>query len=420
MSLPTDDLFGRLLAEATDEERRVLATLRQEANRRGLETYLVGGSVRDLVLGRASTDRDVTVVGDAVGLAHALAGQLDLTQPTTHATFGTATLRSGPLNLDLITARRETYPHPGSLPVVEPAGLSDDLARRDFTINAIALGLTGPRSGALVDPHGGLRDLRSRLIRVLHGRSFRDDATRLLRAARYTARFRFEMEARTREAAREDRAYLDTISPARIRHELLRTFDERRPGAALAIVQALGLPGVLIDGLDFSTGALRGYDRMSAEDRRDGLVPWLLPILRWPREGLSAYVERFALTHREARAAQQVPSAMASLRRLTRAAASPSAVVAALERTEPAVLRAVLLAMPRSAAAAIARRYLEELRLVRPHLASRELLDLGVPQGPLFGEVLQTLRAARLDDPSLTLDAETRLVQHMLRERRGG
>jgi tRNA nucleotidyltransferase (CCA-adding enzyme) len=255
---------------------------------------------------------------------------------------------------------------------------------------------------------------------VLHERSFRDDATRLLRAARYTARFRFELEPGTRAAARADRRYLATISPARVRHELLRTFDERRPGRALAIVQALELPAVLIEGLAFSAGALRGYDRLSGEDRREGVVPWLLPILRRPHARVSAYIERFALTHHEGRAARQVPSAMTALRRLARTAARPSAVVAALERTEPAVLRAVVLAMPRSTAAAIAGRYLDELRLVRARLSSRDLIELGVPQEPVFGEILRALRSARLDDPSLTLDAEVRLVQHMLRDHRGG
>jgi tRNA nucleotidyltransferase (CCA-adding enzyme) len=420
MRLRTDHLLARLDDEACDDERRALAAVRRVAGKHGLETYLVGGSVRDLILGRPSTDRDVTVVGDAVSLAQDVARRLGVPHPVIHPTFGTATLRVGTINLDLITARRETYPHPGALPVVEPSTLADDLARRDFTINAMALGLTGPHTSALIDPHGGLDDLRAGRIRVLHARSFQDDATRLLRAARYAARFRFEMEDGTRRAAHADRGYLTTISPARVRHELVRIFAKRLPGPALAVVQALGLPDVLIGGLRFSRGVLRGYDRMSDQDRREGLVPWLLPILRWKRERIHVYVERLALTHHEARAAEQVPDAMTSLRRLVRTGAPPSAIVATLERTQPAVLLAVLLAMPRSSVAAVARRYLDHLRSVRPRLTSDDLIARGVPRGPIFGQILRALRAARLDDPAFTLDAETRLVQHMLREHVGG
>src|SRR5213592_1786444 len=143
--------------------------------------YLVGGAVRDLLLGADSVDLDVAIEGDAPVLAWELAERLG-GLATTHERFGTATVRAGDLVFDLATTRRERYERPGALPEVEPAPLTDDLARRDFTINAMAVGLTGADVDVLHDPQHGREDLHAGRVRVLHPRSFLDDPTRLLRA----------------------------------------------------------------------------------------------------------------------------------------------------------------------------------------------------------------------------------------------
>src|SRR5512134_2481200 len=146
--------------------------------------YLVGGAVRDLLLGRTRTDLDLAVDGDVGAIARALGEDV-----TTHERFGTATVRVGDLVVDLARSRAESYERPGALPAVTSAPIAEDLARRDFTINAMAVPLTG--KAELIDPYGGLEDLRVGVLRVLHERSFVDDPTRALRAARYAARFHF-------------------------------------------------------------------------------------------------------------------------------------------------------------------------------------------------------------------------------------
>ena len=145
-------------------------------------SYLVGGAVRDLLRGADAVDLDVAVDGDARSVARALAERLGGTARE-HERFRTATVRADDLSVDLATTRRESYPEPGVLPLVEEAGLGDDLARRDFTINAMALGLSGDDLGHLYDPREGLTDLDEGVVRVLHDGRFRDDPTRLLRAA---------------------------------------------------------------------------------------------------------------------------------------------------------------------------------------------------------------------------------------------
>src|SRR5437763_10234033 len=185
----------------------------------GLEpAFLVGGAVRDLLLGRGTVDLDVAIEGDARAVARELAGRLG-GEAKEHDRFGTATVRAGDLTVDLATTRRETYAEPGALPEVEPARLGEDLARRDFTINAMAASLGAAALGELVDPHGGREDLEAGVIRVLHPGSFTDDPTRLLRAVRYEARFGFRMDPETERFARAAIAAgtPSTVSGARIR-----------------------------------------------------------------------------------------------------------------------------------------------------------------------------------------------------------
>ncbi len=202
------------------------------AAERRLGIYLVGGVVRDILLGRANSDLDLVVEGDAIKLAESLAGELG-GRLVVHRRFGTAKIRTRNLTIDLAMARAETYARPGALPTVRPGSIQDDLARRDFTVNAMALRLDPDSFGKLVDPFDGQKDLENKLIRVLHDRSFIDDATRMLRAVRYEQRFGFRLEASTEKLLRQNVAMLRTISGDRIRHELELILKEERPEKAL-------------------------------------------------------------------------------------------------------------------------------------------------------------------------------------------
>src|SRR5262245_49014848 len=187
--LPAGDL-GRAMEDAYPE----LAPVREAASG---PIFLVGGAVRDLLLGRGRTDIDLVVVGDAAELAAALGAEW-----TEHERFGTAKALLAGHTVDIAAARSESYPEPGALPEVEPAaGIEADLSRRDFTINAMAIPLQG--EPGLIDPHDGRADLEAGLLRVLHPVSLRDDPTRALRAARYAARFGFEPEPETAVLLRE-------------------------------------------------------------------------------------------------------------------------------------------------------------------------------------------------------------------------
>ena len=202
--------------------------------------YIVGGRVRDLLLERPAADLDLVVEGDALDLVCALA--LDQGgEAVVHPRFGTATYRTGTLRFDLATARTETYPRPGVLPDVRPGPIEEDLARRDFTVNAMALRLSPPNAGTLLDRFGSRQDVEDGLIRVLHEGSFVDDPTRIMRAIRYEQRLGFRIEPSTLALLSRDLHLLPSVGVDRLRRELDLFLMEPAPELPLLRAESLGV-----------------------------------------------------------------------------------------------------------------------------------------------------------------------------------
>ncbi|MFA5287484.1 MAG: hypothetical protein WC394_04365 [Candidatus Omnitrophota bacterium] len=230
----------KLLSRIPEELRGLIEKLREQALARGLKVYLVGGFVRDLMLEVKNLDLDIVVEGDGIKFAE------DFVKPqegkiTVHKHFGTATvlLQSG-FKIDFSSARKEVYPKPAHLPVVSPGPLKDDLFRRDFTINAMAINLA---DGAIVDYFGGRDDLRNKKIRVLHGLSFKDDPTRILRGIRFEQRFNFTIEPKTLKLLKEavKLRMLEKVQPHRTRDDLILLLKENNPiDGIIRIKQLLG------------------------------------------------------------------------------------------------------------------------------------------------------------------------------------
>jgi tRNA nucleotidyltransferase (CCA-adding enzyme) len=373
----------------------------------GLPVAAVGGLVRDLLLGRTGdrTDLDLVVEGSAAALAHRLAQSLS-GHAVEHATFLTATVAfSDGRRIDLTTARSESYRAPGALPSVEPASLADDLARRDFSLNALAIRLDRAAWGRLVDTTGGLSDLRARRIRVLHPCSFLEDPTRILRAARLSVRLGCRIDGTTRRLAGQA-SRLDVyreLSGVRLRAELELILAERRPAAALAEADRLGLRSLL--------GRGSGRDRPSGVvERRLGATlapgaletlgpdaPLALALLALAGDGMGVdgWAQRLVLAPAVGdairQAARNAPDILARLAR----ARGPSAAFAVLQGAPE-----VTLAWARSLARdGRARRYLDAFlrrwRRLPPLATGDDLATLGVPPGPGMGALLRELRAAQ-------------------------
>ena len=362
----------------------------------GLEpAFLVGGAVRDLLLGRHTVDLDVAIEGDARAVARRLAERLG-GQAKEHERFGTATVRAGDLTVDLATTRRETYAEPGALPDVQAAGLAEDLGRRDFTINAMAIDLNGSDVGRLEDPHGGRDDLSAGLIRVLHGESFIDDPTRLLRALRYEARFGFRMDAQTERLAREAAAGpgFSTVSGARVRDELLDLLREPDAPAAVARMRELGLDHALDPALEADSGLVASTLLACADTGADRALAGLAALVSSAPDQLRDWVEELHLGRQQAdaviRAAAKGPQLASTLRNEL----APSAVHALLSCEPP---EALAMALARGAPGDEVLRYLADLRGVRLEITGHDLLEAGVPESPELGRALEETLRRKLD-----------------------
>jgi tRNA nucleotidyltransferase (CCA-adding enzyme) len=323
----------------------------------GTPAYLVGGAVRDLLLGDTGrADIDVVVEGDVEPIAERLGGEM-----RSHERFGTAKVSAGELSADLARARAETYPHPGALPDVRPASLAEDLARRDFTINAMAVPLQG--EPALIDPYGGEADLAARRLRVLHDRSFVDDPTRAVRAARYAARLGFDLDERGASLARE--ADLGTVSEDRREAELYRLAGEPSPRRGFELLDEWGLFDLHEHGGDLVDVVA---DLVSRE-------PWS-EVTRRPAVVLAAARGEVG---RAPQLAALVPD-------------SPSqAVGAAREAT------GVELALARAMGARWLDDYLADWRHVGLEITGEDLIAAGVAEGPALGRGLRVALARKLD-----------------------
>jgi tRNA nucleotidyltransferase (CCA-adding enzyme) len=333
--------------------------------------YLVGGAVRDLLLGAAHVDVDLVVDGDAVDVARRLARATGH-RLVVHGAFGTATVGA----VDLASARAERYATPGALPDVRPASLTDDLARRDFSINAIAVSLAPSTFGDVTDPHGGVDDVRAGVVRVLHDASFRDDPTRILRAARYVARLAFRLDAPTAAQARAVAAdgLVTTVGGSRLRDALLLLLAEDTAPAALELLSALGVLAAIAPHLAFDVAELARLDALAAEapdaDRR---------------------IARLALLLRSLEPAER--RRLADWLRLRRGDARTALKAAAATAAELPVL-------PPEAALVVGgdagRHWLLEDRHVRLEVDGTVLAaELGLSSGPEVGRVLQALREAK-------------------------
>jgi tRNA nucleotidyltransferase (CCA-adding enzyme) len=411
--------------------------------------YVVGGFVRDLLLeqpaGELAPDLDIVIEGDALALARRMESRYG-GRVVEHRRFGTAkwlldrddapvkwaallrgteaTTATLSLSLDFITARTEFYTEPSVLPVVQQSSIKLDLHRRDFTVNTMALCLNTSRWGELLDFWGGLADLQRRKIRVLHSLSFVDDPTRMLRGVRYEQRFDFALEPRTLELLGDALTLLDRVTPARVRNELERLLLEKQPEKGLRRLDELRILAQIDPALRFDDErahlAVRLRERYlhAAEDdalRSEPLARLYFALLAW---GLAEaeqkrLQERLALRGETMLALRSARRLHRDLPRLLQPDLPPSQATLILDAITPAIRALALVLEPSPPLAALLRRYEEAWRHVQTVLRGDDLTRLGIPRGPQTRQVLQQLRAARLDGAVSSLAEEEAMVRKL-------
>jgi len=446
-----EEEIGLLLTAALSATTlQLVHRISHTAAQMGFAIYFVGGLVRDLLLDLPVGDIDIVVEGDAIALARRLRREFG-GRVRSHGRFGTAKWLIGeppaqtspsegaadpvvvelasddnglPLAIDFVTARTEFYTHPTALPEVERSSIKQDLHRRDFTINTLAIRLDPNRFGELLDFYGGVSDLRQGLIRVLHSLSFVEDPTRILRAARLETRLGFKIELRTEQLISDAIPMLDRVSGDRIRHELEFIFQEPEPEHALCRLQSLDVLEAICPGLVCDHWLQLRYERyrqadadpvwaLDEEKRIFGFLALLL--YRLPPSRKKHCQKRLRLGSETAKRLGEVESIKAHVSGLEKHQSSSTLYRLLSPFTTEALL--VVWAAEGKTVRQQIHRFQAELRAVRPQLDGRFIIDTyGLKPSPLFGQLLDQLRDARLDGKVETRKDEEALLEHLLAE----
>ncbi len=422
----------------------ILRKAGEKARDLGFSLYIVGGFVRDLLLGMPTLDLDLVVEGDAIALARALAKDFG-GRVRSHTRFGTAKLiiedpqklaMGYPEHLDFTSARIEFYEHPTALPEVEMSSIKQDLYRRDFTINTLAISLDPDRFGELYDFYGGLKDLERGLIRVLHNLSFVEDPTRILRAVRLEQRLGFRIESRTLELVESALDLLDRVSGERIYHELRLILQESEPERAIRRLEEIKVlkkihPSLEGDGwITEKFRALRGempiaqeigYDLSSPSPSQRahyepvGALYLALLTYRMKPEEVEALIRRLHPPQDDSSLMRELQAFKDILKELAAEELAPSTIYRLLS---PYSDRARFLARILTDSWLVRQRldlYQRNLRFVRPEIDGHYLQEvMKIPPGPIYRRILTALRDARLDGRVSSLEEEIALVEKIL------
>jgi tRNA nucleotidyltransferase (CCA-adding enzyme) len=434
------NLAARLESALPDDRLRLIKTIAEVAFNQHAALYIVGGFVRDLLLDKPSLDFDLVVEGDAIKLANNLCRKFG-GRVTSHARFGTAKWHiknqsqletknflsvEGLESIDLVSARTEFYNYPTALPTVERGSIKLDLHRRDFTINTLALRLDGRHYGELYDYWGGLEDLQSGLVRVLHSLSFVDDPTRILRAVRFEQRFLFKIEERTMQLLKEARSLVDRLSGDRIRHELNHILASSFSIQILARLNQLGVLVAIHPDLEWDKWLC---DRMkkigtSIPDRAWGLMVednqrlfrrdlgYILWLIRLTEEKTYSIIKRLKMPASLAAIITGARELWATRSEL--AMSPPSCFTLRFDNVSPCARYAFFLALDDPALLGMIKSYLDDWQYIVPKTDGNDLKRLGIPPGPVYREILLKLRKAWLDGEITSDEEESNLLSRLI------
>jgi tRNA nucleotidyltransferase (CCA-adding enzyme) len=391
-------------------DSRILTDLKSvghKAQQLGFKAYLVGGVVRDLLLGQKSLDWDIVVEGEAIVLAKAFVLGIE-TRLVAHAQFGTATLNFADGNvMDLVSARSEHYPHPGALPVVKKGILREDLFRRDFTINALAVSLNPDSFGELQDFYGGYDDLKNKKIRVLHEKSFVDDPTRILRALRFASRFDFKLEAKTLQFLKDALAVQAplTVKAPRYFAEFRKIFSEKCPLVCLKRLAHLGAldfitPGFVADWklllrLQKRVRLLEKTDFYFAKDWSGVFL--LAFFARASQDQMKHYVKNFHLTKEERLRLFSLDEIPSIVRQLKVSDLAASDIYEILDPLELEIIYFIRMTTSVNMVGLRAQKFLQKWRMVSLEITGEDLKKLGVLPGRQMGALLRRVLLEKID-----------------------
>jgi len=405
--------------------RHLMRQAGKVAHQMGYRAFIVGGFVRDLLLGIENLDIDLVIEGEGIPFALQFARRIGA-KVVTHREFGTATLTlSDGFKLDIATSRKEFYPEPAALPQVKPASLREDLLRRDFTLNAMAIDLGPSNFGKLIDFFGGQNDLMEGKVRVLHEKSFIDDPTRVFRAVRFEQRYGFLIEEETERLIREvlEKRIFHRLTRERIKEELIQILEEDKPEKAIRRMQDLGVLEAIYPGMRLTPEGEKVLDRLvdvfawveilSEERPRKWLTRLLVLLEPLSEDKVKDFCQSYRFTREERSCIIEAKSKVKGLVEKLRSPEylAPSFIYYLLE---PLPQELLLLAMAKTEEKLVKKRiffYLSRLKDVRIEVDGQDLKRMGYRPSPKFRQILNEVKKARLDGKVRTKEEEISYIR---------
>jgi len=393
-----NDLSSKLTEYITPAALELIDTAASYADKNNINLFLVGGIVRDLILQRKSLDIDIVIEGSALQLASELSEKAGV-KIVSHSKFGTAKITAGDFTIDIASARRELYTRPGALPTVFNSSVAEDLFRRDFTINAMALQLNRISYGLIIDPYNGMDDIKNKFIRIIHSNSFIDDATRIFRAIRYEQRLKFRIESKTMHSLKNNIDMIDTISPDRIKHELNLFLSEEKPEYIILRANELKIFDKVSPLLQINN-KIAGYFKKARQYATGNLllnIYYCLLTYHLDENKLSEFISlyNFPKQLREnMRQTQKLKSIIVSSAFHTD---NRIEIYKTLQAFDNAAIYANIITCESGDIIKSLVFYISKLKKLRSHLSGKDLINLGVRDGPEIGIFMEKLMEARLN-----------------------
>ena len=406
-----EDLLFLLQASTTERTRDIIDGAIELSQRHGSRIFLVGGTVRDLLLKSEPRDFDFIIETDPRDFIDELAVKLGA-KSSYYVQFKTSKITVDGLKFDFARARTETYERPGVLPMVFDASVEQDLWRRDFSINSIAIELTDVNNPSILDPTGGLVDISNKVVRILHTRSFLDDPTRILRAIRYEQRLKFKIETNTRSLllkAIKTKA-LSTISGDRVRNEIALMLDEPERASMFLRASSLGILSSMHSSLFHRNWGK--YLKKGGEDKLAYLstlayklsseeTASLISLINAPKPWAGVLRDMSYLSQKETL--------------LNKPSLPPIDVYLLLKNVSIHSLNAFKYLTDLKHTRKNICLYLDEYRDIHPSISSNTLKNLGASKGPDIKIILQQILARRVEGTISTLSEEIQLAETYLK-----
>lgn len=376
-----------------------------------IKCYLVGGAVRDIILGKTPKDLDFVVDKKAENISSEIALELN-GEVLSNSEFGTSKLSVKKSIYDIANARSETYAHPGALPKVTRNSIDKDLWRRDFSINSVAIQLTQDEDWQILDPTDGLTDISHGTIRVLHNKSFVDDPTRIFRAVKYSIRFGFSIDEKTEKLIGNciKSNYINKISGNRILSEVSQILEENNFKTNIQLLSSLGILSSIHPKLKIGNALLDKLTKLNNDTKEDKSKLLTLFFSDINPENIDGICQRLDVNPKTVKMLHDIQTIKQNTKSLSKTKIINSELMMLLDKLDVESISSIQLISKNESLRKNLSNFLDKLRFIKPKIAAKEIISLGIDPGPQIGNLLADIRFAVADGILKTVNEEKQFI----------